>query len=136
MALNDTAIALAPVLIGRCIGCPQGFRAELSPQARVLPNQHWRVANAYARTAGFTTWHDCRDGVRCPQGENGLPDCGDWECAGHDKTEIHFRVLKSEFKPEVACSPGRCHEAKSSTCTCSCNGANHGAMWKITTGGI
>lgn len=130
------ATTTTPVLIGRCTGCGQPFRAELPGTARVLPGAHWRIATTYARAAAFPTWHDCRKGVRCAEDAVGYLECGDWRCEGHDKTEIRYRVLKSDYKPEAVCRPGSCHEAKSSTCACSCNGANHGVMWKITTGGI
>ena len=122
----------APALIGRCTGCGRAFRAELTADAPVLQGVHWRVANGYARAGGFQTWHGCRDGLRCAEGENGLPECGDWACEGHDRTEIRYKVLRSAWKPEAVCSPGSCHLAKSATCTCSCRGRNHGSAWRVT----
>jgi hypothetical protein len=123
----------APVLIGRCTGCGQTFRADLAADARVFAGAHWGIATNWARTAGFPAQHDCRAGVRCTEGENGLPACGDWDCDGHDRTQIQYRVLRSTWKPEVACKPGNCHQARNATCTCSCRGRNHGSAWRIAT---
>lgn len=120
-----------PALIGRCTGCGQAFRADLAPGAPALPGSHWRIATGLARAAGFTTWHGCRDGKRCPEGERGLPECGDWDCEGHDLTEVRYRVLRSEFRP-VACRPGSCGRARNSTCLCSCGGRNHGSAWRVS----
>lgn len=128
----SVAEAVAPVLIGRCTACGQPFRAELDPALRVLQGTHWRIANTYALAAGYPVWHDCRAGIRCPEGEGGVPECSDWACDGHNMTEIHYRVLRSAWKPGVACRPGNCHRARNATCACSCRGRNHGSAWRIS----
>jgi hypothetical protein len=70
--------------------------------------------------------------VRCPEGENGLPACGDWECSGHDPTEVIYRRISAVYKAQAACGPGNCWGAVASKCTCSCRGANHGQFWAVT----
>lgn len=120
----SAAAATATALIGRCAGCGQAFRAEIPAGVVVCAS----TATGRAREHGYPTWHHCRAGVRCPGDPGCLPACGDWECQGHDLTEIRYRALKVTYTPGVKCS-GSCWQAKSSNCTCSCAGKSHGRMW-------
>lgn len=134
MTVTAAGGPLAPVLIGRCSECGQPFRADLEPDTPCPAGVSWQVATTFARWRGYQTWHGCRTGVRCPEGENGLPACGDWECEGHERTEIRYRVLRSTYKPGVSCNAATCGTARSTTCTCSCRGREHGSAWRITSG--
>jgi len=115
------------ILIGRCTACKQTFRAEIPSDWPVVPST---ATNAAGR-AGYPVWHDCRDGVRCPEDENGCPACWNWYCKGHDKTQITYKPLRVTYKPEAVCGPGNCWGAKASECTCSCAGRHHGQMWAV-----
>jgi hypothetical protein len=129
----ETVIAAhdAAVLIGRCVACKRPFRVEIPPE--VVERFGARLAGApgYAlAAAGIGPIRClCQDrGIRCPDRGDGIPKCGDWHCDGHGPSEVKFKRVKVEYKPEVQCS-GSCWQAKSSKCTCSCRGKSHGGMW-------
>lgn len=127
MTVVDTGQQLAAdmsILIGRCTGCGQAFRAEIP----VLQG----YATWAAQAAGYPVHHGCRNGVRCPEGESGVPACGDSWCEGHEHTEVKYKALKITYKPEATCGPGNCWDARGASCTCSCKGANHGRMYEVT----
>jgi hypothetical protein len=107
--------------IGRCTSCKRAFRADLS----CLLMSRIKAPNVYPGLGGC----DCRVGKRCVEGENGLPDCRDWECAGHDVTEVIYRRLTVVYSAEAVCGPGHCHDAITASCVCSCGGKNHGKFW-------
>ena len=116
------------ILMGRCTGCSQAFRAEIPSGRPVFAG----YATDAARAAGYPCRHGCRTGIRCPEDQAGLPACSDWDCDGHEHTEIKYRALKITYKPGATCGPGNCWDAKGSACTCSCRGANHGRMYEVT----
>lgn len=126
--MTSSAVADGPsILIGRCSGCGHAFRAEVPAGRPVFAG----YATLAAGANGFPIRHDCRTGVRCPESPEGLPACGDWDCEGHDFTEVNYKALKITYKPGAVCKPGSCHEARTSKCTCSCRGKNHGLLWKV-----
>lgn len=117
-----TAVETVPY-IGRCTACSRAYRADLSSS---LPRI--KAPNVAAGLTGC----GCRSGVRCTGGENGLPACGDWDCSGHDPTEVSYRRLKAVYSAEAACGPGNCWNAITAKCACSCRGRNHGQFWAVT----
>jgi hypothetical protein len=117
------------ILIGRCTNpaCRRPYRIELPGDSTV-----WANALLTLRYAGAQEPRcDCRAATRCPEQPGGLPECLDWDCTGHAETEVKFRVLKVTYKSDAICGPGNCWGDRSSTCTCSCRGRNHGGMWAI-----
>jgi len=124
-ASNQAVVDAPTVLIGRCTGCKQAFRAEIPAGRPVFAG----YATEAAMAAGHPIHHGCRAGARCPEYPSGLPECGDSFCEGHALTDIRYRALKITYKPEAICGPGNCWGAKSTNCTCSCRGKNHGGMW-------
>lgn len=121
------------VVIGRCVACKRPFRIEISRS--VAERFGARFPNCIAhvlRAAGIPAPScDCRKTTRCPEtGTYGLPECLDYDCAGHEKTSVKFAAVKVAYKPEVTCG-GSCWTAKSSKCTCSCRGKNHGGAHTI-----
>jgi hypothetical protein len=121
------------VLIGRCSVCRAAFRAEIPATVIVCSGSGW--ATSVARNYGYPVQHDCRAGIPCPpEGENGLPACGFWDCDGHDLTQIAYKPLRVTYKPGAVCGPGNCGGAVTATCVCSCSGANHGSSWAASGG--
>lgn len=119
--MNASITVEATPYLGRCTACGRAYRVD-HPTLLLARVKGPHVA------AGLRGC-DCRAGKRCTEGENGLPDCGDWECLGHDVTEVVYRRLKVVYKPEAICGPGHCHDAVSAKCVCSCAGENHGKFW-------
>jgi hypothetical protein len=125
--MTDTAPTGPSILIGRCTVCKRTYRAEIPSDWPVWPSTATRAAYA----AGYSVRCDCREGVRCPEDENGCPSCWDWRCDGHWFTQIEYRPLRITYKPGAVCGPGNCWGARSSECTCSCRGEHHGRKWEV-----
>jgi hypothetical protein len=98
----DLAAGIPAVFIGRCASCRQPFRVEIP--AEIADRFGPRLPNcigAVLPAAGITP-----------------PSC---DCGG----SVKFAIVKTTYKAEEACG-GRCWSAKSTTCSCSCRGRNHG----------
>lgn len=95
---------LAPaVLIGHCTTCQHPYRVEIPADIAERFGPRMRHAMGYVlKAAGIT-----------------LPACG---CPNRS---VRFAPVRVAYKAEKACG-GSCWTAKSVTCTCSCNGKNHG----------
>jgi hypothetical protein len=121
----------SPVLIGLCVNCKHPFRFEVSPEiAGTIGALTSPCIPRALRSAGVEAPRcHCRDGVRCPEMPNGIPECGDSWCEGHGTSDVRWQPLKVTLKPGVPCSPGGCQKARSRNCICSCGGANHGLAW-------
>ena len=129
----DLAANIPAVFIGRCVDCKRPFRVEIP--AEIADRFGPRLPNcigAVLPAAGIAPVRClCRDrGIRCPDRADGLPACGDYLCNGHGPSAVKFAIVKTTYKPEEACG-GSCWAAKSSKCTCSCRGKNHGGMHAI-----
>ncbi len=61
--------------------------------------------------SGSTLWHDLKskDALKCPK------------CSG----EVQMIRIKGSYNPDVKCN-GRCLNATSGDCDCSCGGQQHG----------
>jgi hypothetical protein len=123
----------APViLIGRCTACQRPFRVEIPAEvAERFGGRMPYCLGLVLQAAGITVSCDCRSGP-CPPAGNGNPACGDSWCEGHGGTAVRFTagsVVKVTYKPEKRCG-GSCWSARSSNCTCSCEGENHGGAWQ------
>jgi hypothetical protein len=125
--MTETAEQAPTVLLGRCVNCKRAFRVEVPAGTPVYPS-----APGFAiRMAGLEEPScDCRATTRCPEMANGLPECLDWDCAGHPQTTVKFKAVKVTYKLETPCGGG-CWGARSSNCLWSCRGKNHGGMWAI-----
>ncbi len=119
--MTASADAESAIVMGRCPQCGAGGRIDL-PAGTI----RWASAELAIRAAGLEVpTCGCRATTRCPEMENGLPECLDWDCAGHPVTPMRFRYLKVTLAPAVKCG-GRCAEARTSNCTCECAGRYHG----------
>lgn len=98
--------------------------APEAPEIRI--GQCCICSKVYRAGAGTSVWCDCRQGIPC-EIRYGMPKCGADECHGHIQTAIRFKAVKVTYKAEKACG-GSCWTAKSTVCTCSCNGRNHGGV--------
>lgn len=131
----DLALGIPAVFIGRCIDCKRPFRVEIP--AEIADRFGARLKNAIGAAlpaAGISPPScDCRAGVRCTESPLGLPECGDSHCDGHGRTYVKFAIVKTTYKPEETCG-GSCWTAKSTNCTCSCRGKNHGGAHAISSG--
>lgn len=125
-----TATAPETVLMGRCVTCRRPFRITV-PVTFAHPGRVWHAA--LVATGVDAPLCDCAAG-RCPQDADGVPACGDWHCQGHGPSAVWWTPLTMEYKADVYCpvGGGSCWTAKSSKCTCSCRGANHGGMYALT----
>jgi hypothetical protein len=129
--MTDTAVADPVILIGRCIGCKRPFRTEIPGDVagRFGPRLPNCIPYVMQSARISPVWCDCRD--LCE-----VPECGDRFCEGHKGMPVRFTagsVVKVTHKPEEKCG-GSCWSAKSSKCTCSCRGKNHGGAHQIPSG--
>lgn len=131
--MAGTAPAAPVILIGRCTACKHPFRVEIPAGIAARFGERLPHCVPYVlQAAGISVSCDCRRGP-CPPMENGIPACGDSWCEGHGGTDVKFTagsVVKVTRKPEKQCG-GSCWSAKSSNCTCSCEGENHGGAWQV-----
>jgi hypothetical protein len=111
-----TATDTAPsVLMGRCAACKRPFRVDIPAG----------VAERFGARLGSAIGYALLAAKIKP------PRCSD----GHAPAPVNFALVKTEDKPEAICG-GKCWAAKSATCACSCDGANHGGMHAQAVRGI
>jgi hypothetical protein len=132
-----TATGTPAILMGRCVICKRAFRIDIPADVAESFGRRLPHAIPYAvKAAGMNIPKcECRVGVRCEESPLGLPACGDAWCEGHGPLPLKFAAVKVKHAPEVRCG-GSCWAAKSSNCTCSCNGENHGGAHAVSMRGV
>lgn len=100
MTATLTATTTPDIRIGACVACKTVYRVQVDTRD------------------GITYWPSIG-------GETG-GYCGCRAHLGFPDTRVKYgQPVEVTYAPEVTCG-ARCYTAKSSTCTCSCRGGQHG----------